>query len=345
MKLCAEKPRSLSLDCIRIIAVFAVIMIHTAMGFVNFDISSSSYMWGNIFDSLARAGVPLFVMVSGALMLNEEKKISVGKVFSKYILNVALLFVLWSFIYMIPTTAKAIIEGKTITVSYIVDQMVSGAFHMWYLIMIIGLYLIIPVLKLFVKKENSDKIAYIILISAVFVFFPILLKCLSDLNNVFYVLYEQLARFEYKFIGVFPMYFITGWYVYYVGVKHKKTIYLLALISVLTIIILVQATGNYNYAYSNSNILVYLYSLGIFTFINDICGNKVSSKIVEKLSNLTFGVYILHIIVLEIVDLFFDNAHITLFTIITRFSLVTAMSFAGSYIMSKIPGLRKLVRF
>ena len=345
MKSGTEKSRSLSLDCTRIIAVLAVIMIHTVMGFVNFDISSLSYIWGNIFDSLSRVGVPLFIMVSGALMLDEKKKISVEKVFSKYILNIAFLFVLWSFIYMIPKMAKAIIEDKPITFNYIIKHLVSGGFHMWYLIMIIGLYLIIPVLKLFVKKENSDNIAYIILVSVIFMFFPILLTCLSDLDSLFDVLCEQLARLEYGFIGVFPTYFITGWYVKHVGVKHKNTIYLSALISVFIITMLVQITGNYSDAYSYSNILVYLYSLGVFTFINEICGNKVSSKIVEKLSNLTFGVYIVHIIVLEIVNMFFYNAHITPFTIMIRFSLVTAISFIGSYIMSKIPGLRKLVRF
>ncbi len=345
MKLHVEKSRSLSLDCTRIVAVLAVIMIHTAMGFVKFDSSSSSYMWGNIFDSLARVGVPLFVMVSGALMLDEEKKISFEKVFSKYILNVAVLFICWSLIYMIPTLAKAIIENKTITFHYIVKQLVSGGFHMWYLIMTIGLYLIIPVLKLFVKKENSNKIAYIILISVLFAFLPVLLTCLSDLNSFFGDICGQLGRLKYEFIGVFPTYFITGWYVNHVGIKYKKIIYSLSLISVVSIIILVQITGNYADAYSNSNILVYLYSLGIFTFIKDICKNKVSPIIVNTLSNLTFGAYIVHIIVLQVVTLFFGNSQITPLTILIRFSLVTSISFAGSYIMSKIPGLRKLVRF
>ena len=101
MELHVEKSRHLSLDCTRIVAVLAVIMIHTAMGFVKFDSSSSSYIWGNIFDSIARAGVPLFVMVSGALLLDEKKKITSKKVVSKYILNIALVFISWSFVYII----------------------------------------------------------------------------------------------------------------------------------------------------------------------------------------------------------------------------------------------------
>lgn len=345
MKLSTEKSRSLSLDCTRIIAVLAVIMIHTAMGFVKFDVNSSTYMWGNIFDALARVGVPLFVMVSGALMLDEEKTISFKILFSKYILNIALLFISWSIFYLIPEIAKAIIRNKPITFNNIIKQLISGGFHMWYLIMIIGLYLTIPILKLFVKKENSTKILYIILVSVVFVFSPALLACLYKFNSVFGVLYEQLARFDYGFLGIFPTYFITGWYVTHVGINHKKSIYLLSLISVLVIIILVQITGNYNAAYSNSNILVYLYSLGVFTFITNICRNKVSPKIVEKLSNLTFGVYIIHAIVLKIVGILLSNMHITPITIIAKFLLITLISFAGSYIISKIPVIKKLVRF
>ena len=345
MNLCTEKHRSLSLDCIRIAAILAVIMIHTAMNFVSYDINSLAYMWGNIFDSLARVGVPLFIMVSGALMLDEEKDISVKRLFSKYILNIVLLFIVWSVIYMIPTTVNLILNGQAITFYYIVNEFLTGGFHMWYMIIIIGLYLIVPVLRLFVKKENSNIIAYIILVSLFFMFLPVLLKSLSEFDNVFLFLYKQLARFEYEFIGIFPTYFIMGWYVKHVGIKYKKTIYLSAIISVLAIILLVQFTGNYQDAYSNGNILVFLYSVGVFTFINDVCKNKTSGKIIEKLSNLTFGVYIIHIIVLWTTNIFFDNIEITLLSIMIRFCLITVISFTGSYIMSKIPGIRKLVKF
>lgn len=345
MKSCTEKSRSLSLDCIRIVAVLAVIMIHTAMEFIEFDFGSLSYMWGNIFDSLARVGVPLFVMVSGALMLNEKKDIPVKKVFSKYIFNVGLLFVAWSFIYVIYTTVGAILNRESVSVSSIIKRFISGEFHMWYLIMIMGLYSTIPILKLFVKKENAGKIAYIIVVSIIFVFVPVLLKSVSEFSEIFVFLSRQLERFHYGFIGVFPTYFITGWYVYHVDIKYKKTIYVLSAISLLLIILLVQITGNYIDLYDNGNILVYLYSLGIFTFINDMCRNKVSTKIIEKLSNLTFGVYIIHIIVIQVVNAFFDTAQLTPFSIIIRFGLTTVISFMGSYVLSKIPVLRKLIRF
>lgn len=345
MNLNTKNSRILSFDIIRIAAVLMVIMIHTAMDFTKYDTGSFSYLSGNIFDSMARAGVPLFVMVSGALLLDEKKEISINKIFSKYIFNIVFLFVIWSCIYSLIDIVKGMLTGHTPGFGNILHNFITGSFHMWYLMMIIGLYLTLPVLKLFVKSENSKIIVYTISLSLVFMFLPQLLSSLFGFGNVFVQISAWLTSFKYGFIGVFPTYFITGWYVKYIGIKHKKTVYLSSVISVLLIILLVQTTGNYSEVYSNSNILVYLYSLGIFTFINDVSGNKSSSAVVTKLSDLTFGVYIVHIIVLYGLDLFFKPAVLTPLSIIIKFCLITVISFAGSYILSKIPGLKKLVRF
>ena len=74
----SNKERNSFLDITRIVAVLAVIMIHTSSGFVTlYDTSSIEFLWGNIFDSISRIGVPLFVMISGSLMLDEEKNITI----------------------------------------------------------------------------------------------------------------------------------------------------------------------------------------------------------------------------------------------------------------------------
>mgnify|MGYP002518752370 CR=1 FL=1 len=74
MKLSIDKSRNLSLDCVRIVAVLAIVMIHLSASYLNYGVSSPMFLWGNIFDGLSRVGVPLFVMVSGALMLDEKKR-------------------------------------------------------------------------------------------------------------------------------------------------------------------------------------------------------------------------------------------------------------------------------
>jgi len=344
MNLCKDNTRSLSLDYIRILAILFVIMIHTTSDFIEFDTSSSSYLWGNIFDSMSRAGVPLFVMVSGALMLDEGKNITIKKIFSKYILNILFLFIIWSCFYAFVHSAKNIFEGKTVKISRIIEQVVSGEFHMWYLIMIIELYIIVPILKLFVKKDKAIYIKYLITIS-LFSFLPVLFSSLSESCGVFEALSRQIRRFEYEFLGVFPTYFITGWYIKNIGIKHTKIVYLMSVFSLIIIILLVQLTGKSGGAYSNSNILVYLYSLGIFTFINRVCENKSGTEITKNLSNLTFGIYIIHVFVLNVINILYKPVDITPLSIFVKFSLTSVISFIVTYIISKIPGLRKLVRF
>ena len=67
--------RNDSLDVIRIAAVFAVVMTHCTAPFVtNFQPDTAEFLWGNLLDSISRAGVPLFLMISGALFLDERRE-------------------------------------------------------------------------------------------------------------------------------------------------------------------------------------------------------------------------------------------------------------------------------
>lgn len=71
--------RIVHMDVVRVIACFAVIMIHSSAPYVIENFGSLNFWIGNIFDGLARIGVPLFVMVSGALMLDEKYNFSKQK--------------------------------------------------------------------------------------------------------------------------------------------------------------------------------------------------------------------------------------------------------------------------
>ena len=82
--------RNLSLDILRIFAMMSVVMVHCAAEFLgHYDAGTAEFFWGNIFDSISRAGVPIFLMISGAFFLNENKEISINNVFKKYIKELA----------------------------------------------------------------------------------------------------------------------------------------------------------------------------------------------------------------------------------------------------------------
>ena len=55
--------RIVYLDVLRVIACFSVIMVHSCAQYFVKDIGSFNFWVGNIFDGLARIGVPLFIMI------------------------------------------------------------------------------------------------------------------------------------------------------------------------------------------------------------------------------------------------------------------------------------------
>jgi surface polysaccharide O-acyltransferase-like enzyme len=62
-------------DLVRVVAVYAVIVLHVAAVPVTHlsELPAASWMWANAYDSLVRPCIPLFVMVSGALLLTPRE--------------------------------------------------------------------------------------------------------------------------------------------------------------------------------------------------------------------------------------------------------------------------------
>ena len=96
-----SKKRILSYDVIRIVAIFAVVMVHVVSIYLRrAPVDSVEFITANVWGSLARIGVPMFVMLSGALLLNEERSYSY-KTMGKQIGNMLFLLVFWSLFYAI----------------------------------------------------------------------------------------------------------------------------------------------------------------------------------------------------------------------------------------------------
>ena len=77
-----KKSRIYSYDIIRIIAVLAVVTIHSSANLLTkCEFGSYNFTIGNLLDSISRLAVPLFLMISGALMLNEDRNIPAKKFF------------------------------------------------------------------------------------------------------------------------------------------------------------------------------------------------------------------------------------------------------------------------
>ncbi len=319
--------RNISLDLVKAIAVLGVIMAHVCGAFVvSFGNTTTEFFWANILDSISRACVPLFIMVSGALFLDETKPFSLGK----SLVNMAVLIVVWSAFYTFAFDVVALkLAGQVVTYEGIVSSLMSGPYHIWYLYMSIGLYLATPILKAFVKKENKKLVRLYIVIAFVAQFITT------------YCDVAMLERLNLGFFTGYIAYFLLGWYVVHVGVKWKPILYLSGVASIAITVVYVLRTGDYDTGYSNFSPFIFLYSFAVFTFIYQL---KVKSRRIVLPSRLSFGVYITHVALLNVYTSLFPYNANPLAYIIIAFLMVTLLSFLLCYLLSKIPILKKLIR-
>ena len=135
------------LDYLRVFATIAVIMLHVAaQNWGVTDVNKFEWNTFNLFDSLVRWCVPIFVMISGALFLNKD--IPIKNLFSKYILRLLVAFIVWSAFYALVSISSNNIISK-------IKDFISGEYHMWFILMIIGLYALTPIIKQIIKLLHS----------------------------------------------------------------------------------------------------------------------------------------------------------------------------------------------
>lgn len=276
-----DRERNCFLDITRIAAVLAVVMLHTSADFVtSYDTSSSEFIWGNIFDSASRIGVPLFVMISGSLMLDENKIISIRNLIFNNIRTIVCLLFFWSALYSgVYNIAFPLIIGEAINFKKVIYSLLMGHYHMWYLYMIIGLYLITPFLREFVKKENKRLILLFIVISLIVQFTLPILNGLSLIREEIIYLAEFVEKFYLDFFGGYITYYLMGWYLIHIGIKKRWRFYFLGIVSLMIIILYVQITKDYTNGYSNMNIFVLLYSVSVFLILNCEIKWKIDARI------------------------------------------------------------------
>ncbi len=122
-------------------------MIHAASQYLSqVDTGSHEWLVFRTYRDLAGFAVPVFVMISGTLFLGRDLSIEV--ILKKYVLRIAIAFAFWSFLYAVTFVRS---EG----VLTMVGTFVKGYSHLWFLYMIVGLYIITPILHKVVEDDRT----------------------------------------------------------------------------------------------------------------------------------------------------------------------------------------------
>jgi len=104
-----QNNRILYPDILRILAVFAVMMIHvSASGFYTNPVQSFTWQVVNFYECMVRWAVPVFVMVSGIFLLNPQKEITLSKLYRKNIFRIVMALITWGLFYRSLSISKMI---------------------------------------------------------------------------------------------------------------------------------------------------------------------------------------------------------------------------------------------
>lgn len=291
--------RNYTLDLLRILAVLAVIMIHVSACFVaNYDYHSSQFIIGNFFDSISRFAVPFFLIISGYLMLNEHKIIPEDR-FRYKIIKLFVILVFWSLFYSLIYNFN----------NFFHSFLYGGHYHLWFLYMIIGLYFLTPIFKLFANRENKKYLYYTIFLGVVFCFIPNLLNSIfppAKASDIF-------SQYGLSGFGYSIYYLIGGLFSMSINKVNLKTLFLIVLLSWFSILCSVQFIhyhdcNAYQIFYNNLNLPVLVYSVSLFLFIYNIFNKIVyrfplwCKNVLSKCSSLTLGVYLIHASIIHLFE-------------------------------------------
>ena len=197
------------LSRIRVLASMAIVILHTFTMFaiVQKDTmtKTESYVTRMV-PFLMMWAVPCFVMVSGVLLLDERRDISISKLLKKYVLRIVLVLLLFTAVFYfldlwMGNEDFAFADLKTIPKEFLLDQ--SWA-HLWYLYMLIGIYLLLPAFRLVARYATDSALIYL---GVVLILFLSILPMLEKFTG------EDIG-FVIAVSSIFPVYLFGGYMIH-----------------------------------------------------------------------------------------------------------------------------------
>ena len=335
-------------DLLRVVAIFVVVAVHlSAMHWADVDVNSRAWFAFNLYCTAGKWSVPIFVMISGALFLGQE--VSISAILKKNVARITTVFLFWSGCY-----ALVDLIFRHAPLSVVLSQLITGHYHLWFLYMIVGLYLLIPLLRPIVQDETLMR--YFLLLAFLFTFLlPQLALFTSFVSHEASTVIRTVIMYSYCFFPLgFTIYFVGGYYLSRRSFSHREEIMLYCvgiaalLFSIIAPAVLSRAQGAPNatfYHYNDLNVLCT--SVPIFVFakqhLNFPRMGEKAYALLRKLSKYSFGVYLVHPMVIELlqhfgIDTFSCNAF---FSVPLLAIFVFAASMAISALLNCVPIINK----
>ena len=339
--------RFFGIDLIRVFACYLVMQTHAGELYYIGDkgvliTDKKKNLYPGIFNSLARICVPLFVMISGYLLL--PMKTDYTTFIKKRFTRISFPFVIFCILYDIYFCIKGDIDVKEMftNIPKIFINYGTEIGHLWYIYMAMGIYLFIPIISPWVKTAQKEHFYYyfaiwFISLFNVYIHYPYEEVWGEAYWNNTSLFQSFIGNFGYAVLGAFIKLhlkennlYILGIILYLLGsgvtmggyfIRRKKA----------TTCKYIELTWHFN------TINVAMATFGMFLLLRKIeCKNKKIATLINDIALKSYGMYLIHIFFLWLFDYILDgkNQHpswcifvLAIFTFTTSYLAVKAISY------------------
>jgi surface polysaccharide O-acyltransferase-like enzyme len=323
-------------------------LVHISLGYfvsTRIDIHSINWLVSNFFYSLCRFCVPIFLMLSGILLLNKDY--TYENFIKRRYTRVILPYLFWGVITVI--FSLFVIAKSNLTLGFVTGIMGGTTSVYWFVWLILLIYLFIPIFNQWIKNSSMKEIEYFLLLWLI----VYALGLLSIPSN------------ELRFFSLYLGFPILG---YYLANKKNKILenkFLGPVLFIFSVFIAFTVSIYQSYAadtiissiFSYQNINTVIQAVGIFLIIKNLNNSdgkyfhKISSflkegifgRITFYLSRYAFGIFLTHVM---IIDIFFKigllNVHHRAILWIPFLTLLClSLDLVLLFILDQIPLMKK----
>lgn len=292
-----QQDRITYLDGLRVLATLAVVLLHVSAGYWGSEeVTSAPWMIATFYDGMVRWCVPVFVMISGALLLDPEKEARIGSRIRKVLISL----VVWSAVYASIDFYRGADRTKSI------ENFLAGHYHLWYLYMLIGLYLALPLLKRITGNEKHE--AYFLMLACIFNF---IIPQITGILNLAVPAAGSLleivtGKMSLQFVLGYSGYFVLGHWLHHHVLAKKDCVgiylagslgFILTVILTFTVSVFVSHPEKLFFSYFSINVM--FEAVAVFLAFRQIRYTSGSAVWMKKLSDCSFGIFLIHPLVLE----------------------------------------------
>lgn len=345
------KSRLVWIDYIRVLATILVILLHvSSLALVKYnEIPKHYWIIADLYHSSSRICVPLFFMISGFLLLEKEETLDIF--FKKRLDKVVIPLLAWSLVYIFwqPYEGGASVSWK----SFYSLAIFPAYYHFWFMYAILGVYLSMPILRIFVRNADKKLLYY----------YVALWLLASSIIPLIYKFSTIPSSLDLATISGFSGYFVLGLLLGNLNITKRMSIaagvsYLVsvAFTALATYHITVKSGGifsEYFYGWLSPNVIIASASAFILVKYwvpkSKFLLNERVSAVIGAISAASLGIYLVHVIFFELLQK--GRFGVTISSLqghpILSIPLTTMAVFSLSYlvvaILKKLPVLRKTV--